>query len=55
MDWFDLLGNCLAHRLGRSPELGERKEVLDNWEDETSDENEYSRLSNVLPGDGGNE
>lgn len=30
VDWFDLLGNCLAHRLGRSPELGERKEVLDN-------------------------
>jgi len=44
----------LAHRLGRNPEPGERKE-LDNRGDEIRDENEYSRLSNVLPGDGGNE
>jgi len=45
----------LTHRLGRNPEPGERKEVLDNRGEERRDENEYSRLSNVLPGDGGNE
>jgi len=45
----------LVLRLETKPELGERKGVLDNCGEEVSDENEYSRLSNVLPGDGGNE
>jgi hypothetical protein len=45
----------LPHRLGRKPEPGERKEELDNRGEDTSDENEYSRLSNVLPGEEGNE
>jgi len=45
----------LTHRLGRNPDPGERNEALDNRGEERRDENEYSRLSNVLPGDGGNE